>query len=133
MSSGEPLFLDVEDVLELHATQLEVYGGAAGLRDRGLLESAVAQPQSSFGGEFAHDGLFAMAAAYLFHIVGNHAFVDGNKRAGVLSALVFLDVNGVSIDHPSEALYELTVGVAEGRIDKSAVAAELERIAKSKG
>lgn len=133
MSSDEPLFLDVEDVIELHGTQLEIFGGSPGLRDRGLLESAVAQPQTSFGGEFAHDGLFAMAAAYLFHIVSNHAFVDGNKRAGVLSAVVFLDVNGISIDHPSEALYELTMGVAEGRIEKPAVAAELERIAKSKG
>ncbi len=131
MSLDEPLFLDVDDVIELHATQLEIYGGAAGLRDRGLLESAVAQPQTSFGGEFAHDGLFAMAAAYLFHIVKNHAFVDGNKRAGVLSAVVFLDINGISIAHPSEALYELTMGVAEGRVDKSAVAGELERIAKS--
>jgi len=133
VSSDEPLFLDTEDVIELHATQLEIYGGSPGLRDRGLLESAVAQPQTSFAGEFAHDGLFAMAAAYLFHIVSNHAFVDGNKRAGVLSAVVFLDVNGISINHPSEALYELTMGVAEGRIEKPAVAAELERIAKSKG
>ena len=83
MSSDEPLFLDVEDVIELHATQLEIYGGASGLLDRGLLESAVAQPQSSFDGTFAHDGLFAMAAAYLFHIVSNHAFMDGNKRAGM--------------------------------------------------
>ncbi len=61
MSSDEPLFLDVEDVIELHATQLPIYGGSAGLRDRGLLESAVAQPQATFGGEFVHDGLFAMA------------------------------------------------------------------------
>ncbi|HEY6558302.1 MAG TPA: type II toxin-antitoxin system death-on-curing family toxin [Polyangiaceae bacterium] len=132
MSFDEPLFLDVEDVVELHATQLEVYGGSAGLRDRGLLESAVAQPQASFGGEFTHEGLFAMAAAYLFHIVSNHPFVDGNKRAGLLSAVVFLDVNGISIDHPSEALYELTMSVAESRINKAAVAVELERIAKAK-
>lgn len=127
-----PLFLDVEDVIELHTTQLAVYGGATGLRDRGLLESAVAQPQASFGGEFAHDGLFAMAAAYLFHIVSNHPFFDGNKRAGMLSAVVFLDVNGISISHPSDALYELTMGVAAGRIAKSAVTVELERIAKWK-
>jgi death-on-curing protein len=128
----EPLFLDVDDVLEIHATQLETYGGSAGLRDRGLLESALAQPQASFGGQLVHDGLFAMAAAYLFHIVSNHPFVDGNKRTGMLAAIVFLDVNGIAIDHPSEDLYELTMGVAEGRIEKSAVAAELERIAKSK-
>jgi death on curing protein len=132
VSEGDPLFLDVDDVLEIHAMQLEVHGGGTGLRDRGLLESAIAQPQMSFGGELAHQGLFAMAAAYLFHIVKNHPFVDGNKRTGLLAAIVFLDVNGVGIEHPSEALYELTMGVAEGRIDKSAVAVELELIAKSK-
>jgi death on curing protein len=130
--TAEPLFLDVEDVLEIHATQLEVFGGSDGLRDRGLLESAVAQPQASFGGELAHDGPFAMAAAYLFHIVSNHPFVDGNKRTGMLAAVVFLDVNGISLDHPSDALYELTMGVAEGRIKKAAVAGELERIARSR-
>jgi len=130
VSADEPLFLDVEDVLEIHATQLEIYGGGAGLRDRGLLESAVAQPQASFGGEFVHDDLFAMAAAYLFHIVSNHPFVDGNKRAGLLAAVVFLDVNGITIEQPSEPLHELTMGVAEGRLDKPAVAAELARIAK---
>jgi death-on-curing protein len=101
------------------------------LRDRGLLESAVAQPQASFGGALVHRGLFAMAAAYLFHTVSNHTFVDGNKPAGLLVALVFLDMNGIGVDHASEALYELTMGVAEGRLQKAAVAAELERIAKS--
>jgi death-on-curing protein len=132
VSLGDPLFVDVDDVLEIHATQLETYGGGAGLRDRGLLESALAQPQASFGGQLVHDGLFAMASAYLFHIVSNHPFIDGNKRTGMLAAIVFLDVNGIAIDHPSEDLYELTMGVAQGRIEKSAVAAELERIAKSK-
>lgn len=131
MNVDDIVFLDVDDVIELHASQLELFGGGAGLRDQGLLESAVAQPQASFGGQLAHDGLFAMAAAYLFHLVSNHPFVDGNKRIGLLAALVFLDLNGVSIAHPTEALYELTMGVAEGRIDKAAVAAELERIAKS--
>ena len=74
-----------------------------------------------------------MAAAYLFHIVSNHAFVDGNKRAGLLSAVIFLDLNGICIDRPSEALYELTMAVAERRIEKAKVAAELERIAKLQG
>lgn len=125
-------FLTVEVVVALHRRQLERFGGGTGLRDLGLLESAVAQPQASFGGKFVHDGLFAMAAAYLFHIVSNHPFVDGNKRAGLLAAQVFLDVNGITLEHDSEAFYALTMGVAEGRIDKSAVTAELERIAKSR-
>lgn len=124
-------FLTVEVVLALHQRQLDRFGGGAGLRDRGLLESAVAQPQASFGGTYAHDGLFAMAAAYLFHIVSNHPFVDGNKRTGLLAAQVFLDLNGVALGHESEAFYALTMGIAEGRIDKPAVAAQLERIANS--
>lgn len=130
MISDEPLFLDVEDVIELHATQLQIFGGLAGLRDRGLLESAGAQPQGTFDGAFSHERLFTMATAYLFHIVNNHPFVDGNKRAGMLSAVVFLDVNGISIGHPSDALYALTMSVAESGIHKVAIAAELERIAK---
>jgi len=135
VSASKPLnpeFLTVEQVLMLHQRQLERFGGGAGLRDQGLLESAVAQPQASFGGELAHDGLFAMAAAYLFHIVSNHPFVDGNKRVGLLAAMTFLHINGIRILHGSEALYALTIGVAEGRIDKAAVTAELERIARSK-
>lgn len=130
--TAEIEFFTVEVVLALHQRQLERFGGGAGLRDLGLLESSVAQPQSSFGGTFAHDGLFAMAAAYLFHLVSNHPFVDGNKRVGLLAAQVFLDVNGVSLGHASEDFYALTMGVAEGRIGKPAVAAELERIAKAK-
>jgi death on curing protein len=125
-------FLTVEVVLALHERQLDRFGGGTGLRDRGLLESAVAQPQASFGGTYAHEGLFAMAAAYLFHIVSNHPFVDGNKRVGLLAAQVFLDLNGVVLEHASDAFYDLTMGVAEGRIHKAAVAAELERIATSK-
>ena len=131
-AAAEVEFLTVEVVLALHQRQLERFGGGAGLRDRGLLESAVAQPQASFGGTYAHEGLFAMAAAYLFHIVSNHPFVDGNKRTGLLTAQVFLAVNGVTLDHDSEAFYALTMGVAEGRIDKRFVATELERIANAK-
>jgi death on curing protein len=129
---AEVEFLTLEVVLALHQRQLDRFGGGAGLRDRGLLESAVAQPQTSFGGTYAHEGLIAMAAAYLFHIVSNHPFVDGNKRAGLLAAQVFLDLNGIALNHDSEAFYDLTIRVAEGRVDKAAVVAELERIAKSK-
>lgn len=82
--SVEPIFLDVDEVLEIHASQLEVHGGSAGVRDRGLLESAVAQPRSSFGGDLAHESLFEMAAACLFRLVRNHPFIDGNKRTGLL-------------------------------------------------
>lgn len=125
----EPRFLTIEEVIALHQRQLDRFGGGSGMRDRGLLESAVAQPQASFAGALVHDGLFAMAAAYLFHIVSNHPFVDGNKRTGLLAATTFLHLNGILLLTHSEALYELTMGVAEGRIQKSQVEAELERIA----
>lgn len=132
MNDVTPDFLDLEDVLELHTLQLARYGGADGVRDRGLLESAVAQPQTTFDGAFLHDGVFAMAAAYLFHIVQNHPFVDGNKRTGLLAALVFLDLNGISIVHGSPGLFDLTLGVAEGRIAKAEAAEILRRIAQSR-
>ena len=79
-----PESLTTEDIFDIHDMQLGRYGGGEGLRDQGLLESALAQPRATFGGDFVHDSLFAMAAAYLFHIVSNHPFVDGNKRTGLL-------------------------------------------------
>jgi hypothetical protein len=75
-----PEFLDLEEVLEIHALELDEFGGIAGVRDRGLLESAVEQPRATAFGELLHADLFEMAAAYLFHIAKNHAFLDGNKR-----------------------------------------------------
>jgi death-on-curing protein len=124
-------FLDVGDVLEMHALQAELFGGATGVRDEGLLASAVAQPQATAFGEFLHPDLVAMAAAYLFHIIRNHPFVDGNKRAGLLAALVFLDVNGVSIERDDPRLYDLTMGVAEGTVDKDAATEALRAVVAS--
>jgi death-on-curing protein len=99
-----PDFLTLEEVLEIHSTQLARFGGAAGVRDVGLLESALSQPQASFGGQYVHEDLFEMASAYLFHVVSNHPFVDGNKRAGLLSALVFLDINGIEITDQGQVI-----------------------------
>jgi death-on-curing protein len=132
-SPTDPEFLTVDDVVELHAGQLARYGGAAGLRDEALLESAVAQPQASFGGEWLHPDLWMMAAAYLFHLVQNHPFVDANKRTGLLSALVFLALNGIVLDQATPALYDLTVAVADGRLDKPAIAAALRQLAAAGG
>ncbi|MBN2475889.1 MAG: type II toxin-antitoxin system death-on-curing family toxin [Pirellulales bacterium] len=117
-----PDFLHVEDVLDLHAAQVTLYGGEHGVRDMGLLESAVAQPQATFGGEHLHKDLFEMAAAYLFHIVQNHPLLDGNKRTGAVAALVFLDINGIEIDAPKGSLYDLTMSVAMGQTDKAQIA-----------
>ncbi len=115
-------FLNLEDVLSLHADQVALYGGDSGVRDPGLLESALAQPRATFGGEFLHKNFFEMAAAYLFHIVRNHPFLDGNKRTGAVAALVFLDLNGVEIDAPKGSVYEITLSVATGEACKAQVA-----------
>jgi len=117
-----PEFLDLEEVLEIQALQLDELGGIAGVRDPGLLESAVEQPRATALGELLHANLFEMAAAYLFHIVKNHAFLDGNKRTALVAALVFLDINGVSLERDDERLYELTMDAAEGRADKTQIA-----------
>jgi death-on-curing protein len=131
----KPDFLTVEDVLTMHAELIAAYGGEPGLRDLGLLESAVAQAQQTFGGQYLHDSLFRMAAAYLYHITQNHAFVDGNKRVGLTAALVFLRLNLHFIDRDNDQLYHLTMGVVEGRLGKHEVASELEAIwmAETKG
>lgn len=115
-----PDFLSVEEVVELHRIQVERCGGSDGIRDPALLASAVAQPQTAFSGEFLHEDLFAMAAAYLFHIVKNHPFVDGNKRTGFVASLAFLELNGLTLEEaPSQGLYTLTMAVAEGRMGKA--------------
>jgi len=124
-----PDFLTLEDVLQIHEDQIERFGGAVGLRDRGLLESAIAQPQASFGGVFAHHDLFEMAAAYLFHLTSNHPFIDGNKRIGLASALVFLEINGIEIRQGTDMLYDLTMSVACGAADKKQIAQLLRSLA----
>ncbi len=123
------VFPSLADVLELHSAALERHGGAEGVRDAHLLESALAQPIATFGGQLLHADLFLMAAAYLFHLVKNHPFVDGNKRTGLAAALAFLDVNGVTIDRGTDELFEMTIGVAEGRLTKDDIAVILRRLA----
>ena len=77
----EPVFLSLSEVVALHQEALKRYGGLDGVRDMGLVESAIAMPQTSFGGEFLHAFPFEMAAAYAYHIAENQPFVDGNKAA----------------------------------------------------
>ena len=115
-------FLSLEDILTLHANQVDLYGGEHGVRDLGLLESAIAQPRATFGGESLHKDVFEMAAAYLFHLVQNHPFLDGNKRAGAVAALAFLEFNGIEIDAPEGSLYDLAMHVATGQADKADIA-----------
>ena len=123
----QPNFLRIEDALRIHQDQIELYGGSPDLRDPGLLISAVETPRATFGGQFLHGDLFEMAAAYLFHIVQNHPFVDGNKRTGAVAALVFLDFTGIETEIDDDALVDHVLAVAQGQIAKPEVAAFLRK------
>ena len=117
-----PDFLTLEEVLEIHDDQINRYGGASGIRDFGLLESALAQPQTIFGGSFLHTDLFEMDAAYFFHIIQNHPFMDGNKRVGAVAALVFLEMNNKTVIMTNDELESQVLSVAQGLTDKTASA-----------
>jgi len=114
-------FLPLDEVLALHADQISRYGGEAGVRDLALLKSALAMPQARFGGQWFHPTLHEMAAAYLFHLIRNHPFIDGNKRAGLVCAIAFLGLNGLELIADPDDLVELVLGVAEGTTDKAQV------------
>lgn len=123
-----PFFLYLDEVLEIHERQIEVYGGVHGIRDTGGLESAVATPQATFGGEFLHRSIPAMAAAYLYHLCQNHPFLDGNKRTGANAAITFLLMNGWDPCFEEEELVRLVLSVASGETPK----ADLTRIFESR-
>jgi len=115
-------FLGLDEVIALHADQIDRYGGSAGVRDLGLLESAVASPEASYGGDYLHGTLPEMAAAYLFHLAQNHAFVDGNKRVAAATMIMFVYLNERDFACDENELVELTMGVASGKTTKAEVA-----------
>lgn len=126
----EILFLTLAEVIEIHSDQIKRYGGSHGIRDMNLLSSAIAMPHASFHGEFLHSDIYEMAAAYAFHLCNNHPFVDGNKRAALASALVFLELNGINISDPKGRLYEGMLGLAEGKLKKDEFAGILRELHK---
>lgn len=128
----DPSFLTLAEVLEAHTDQLRRYGGQPGVRDLGLLESALAQPEASFGGEWLHPTLHEMAAAYAYHLCQNHPFVDGNKRTALACALVFLELNGMSVLDPHGLLKDAMVAVASSKMGKPQLAALFRTLPKSK-
>lgn len=123
----EPTFLGLDEVLDLHADQLRHYGGAHGIRDLGLLESALAVPAATFDGRLLHESLFEMAAAYLVHIAQNHPFVDGNKRTALMTAIAFLALNGLTLTADPGELVAIVLAVAERKRSKADVAVFFQR------
>lgn len=130
MTAGTPLFLTLAEVVELHRQGVERFGGSAEMRDLGLLQSALAMPMASFGGQFLHPDLPAMGAAYLFHLVTNHPFVDGNKRIGAVGARVFLLINDAPFDPSEEEYGDLVLGVARSEVSKDEVIAFFRRFVR---
>jgi death-on-curing protein len=115
-------FLSKRLVLAIHRDQINSFGGTHGLRDEGLLESALEQPKVTYGGELLHPTLFEQAAAYLLHLAQNHPFVDGNKRVAFAAMDVFLRINGVQLELSDAQAYRLVVGAASGKTTKEQIA-----------
>ena len=120
----EPIWIDAADVHAFHLEMLAMFGGLAGVRDEGLLLSALSRPQHLFTYEKAE--LFDLAAAYALGIIKNHPFLDGNKRAGFMAAALFLEVNDLRFEAPEEEVVLRTLALAAGEIDQAAYAAWLK-------
>lgn len=128
-----PVFLTVEQVLAIHKRVVWEFGGDPGLRDRGLLESAVHLPEARFEGKLLHRGVPAPAAAYLFHLCKNHAFLDGNERVALAAAETFLILNGFQLEASDLDVERVVRRVAEGGASKDEVVAFVRKHARSRG
>jgi death-on-curing protein len=117
---NEPEWLDIDIVLDFHAEQLSLFGGADGIRDRALLESALARPINKFA--YGERDIAVLAAAYGFGIAKNHPFVDGNKRTALASMIVFLGLNQLDLDAPQEAATAIILSLAAGEITEETLA-----------
>ncbi|HOI54101.1 MAG TPA: type II toxin-antitoxin system death-on-curing family toxin [Phycisphaerae bacterium] len=117
--SRPPVFLTVEHLSAIHRRVIAEFGGSDLLRDRGMLDAAVAMPQARMDRRYLHGTIAAMAAAYLFHLCRNHPFVDGNKRTALVAAEVFLMLNDRRLDADNDGLERLTLRVADGTVSKA--------------
>jgi death-on-curing protein len=113
------IFLKKDEVIKLHARAIDAFGGSHGLRDEGALESALIAAENRHF--YAEADVIGCAAAYAYHLIQAHAFIDGNKRVAAVVAEIFLEVNGVSLDATEDQLYELYIGVADGRLSREEV------------
>lgn len=125
--------LTVEIVREIHAEAIAKFGGSDGVREMALLESAVAAPQASIGGESPYKDIAEVAAAYLFYLCKNHPFIDGNKRAALGACIVFLRLNGIEPKKDGPEWEELTLAVATSAIDRDEATARLRKILRKRG
>jgi len=117
----EPEFLDAELIEECHRSSLEKWGGQDGVRDKSLLESAIASPQNVYW--YQAGDLFDIAAAYCFHIAQNQAFIDGNKRTAVAAGLAFLELNGVNTNRNLDVhIFDAMIAIANHQMNREGLA-----------
>ncbi len=121
----EPIWLNRADCLAIHELMLSQHGGLAGVRDEGLLESALSKPRNLFA--YGSPTLLEMAASYAAGIILNHPFVDGNKRTGFMLAATFLELNGMNLAATEESVVEMTLGLASGSMKQAAYAEWLKK------
>lgn len=120
---SEIIFLSIEEVIAFHDHQLDLFGGLAGIRDHGLLESAIMGPQASFSGKYLYEDIFSMAAAYAHGIIKNHPFLDGNKRTGMTASLAFLYANDTRIYPTPAEVFALAIAIATSEASQENTAA----------
>jgi len=122
-------FITLADVIEIHNNQINLYGGQGGIRDINLLSSALAIPKATFDGEFLNKNIFEMASAYAFHICQNHPFIDGNKRVGLVTAMLFLKFNDIEIRDPKGRLFDAMVNLSKGEEGKKQIENSFRKLA----
>jgi death on curing protein len=121
-----PRFLSTSQVIKIHERQIEIFGGTTGIRDEGLLDSALAQPQATFGGELLHPTIHEQAAAYLYHLAMNHPFIDGNKRTAFAVMDTFIRLKGYSLNLSDTETYNMVIRVVRREISKEELSAFLK-------
>ncbi|MEH2174066.1 type II toxin-antitoxin system death-on-curing family toxin [Nostoc sp.] len=121
-----PRFLSISQVLDIHQDEINSFGGTSGIRDESLLDSALAQPQATFGGELLHPTIHEQAVAYLYHLAMNHPFIDGNKRTAFAVMDTFITLNGYSLNLSQEQAYNLVIQVVQKEISKEELSAFLK-------
>lgn len=120
------IFLPKQTLLFFHKQLIQTYGGSHGIRDHGLLDSALEQPKATFGGKYLHDSLIKMAAAYGYHLCNNHPFIDGNKRIALVAMDVFLQRNGYEIIATEKETYKMMINLSSGNLSKEKLVHWLE-------
>lgn len=118
MKFSKIIYLDKELIIEIHKLQIEEHGGLDGIRNLGGLESAIAQPEATFGGEDLYQTIFDKASAYAFHLAESQSFIDGNKRVALASALTFLAINGYEITEDQPDFYDAMIAISKHELDK---------------